>query len=147
MPNMQPSAAERFLTKVHMTDNCWTWTASKNRDGYGQFHVAGAKFAAHRWLYQLFVGPIPTGLELDHLCRNPACVRPSHLEPVTHRENVLRGASPIAAHAAKTHCSQGHPYDEENTGRRAAGWRQCRMCHRDQSREHMRRKRAGTATG
>ncbi|MGW6747602.1 HNH endonuclease signature motif containing protein [Streptomyces sp. NPDC055006] len=138
----RPSPTERFLTKVDMTANCWTWTASTNPDGYGQFYVGQAKFLAHRWLYERCVGPIPAGTELDHRCRNRACVRPSHLDPVSHRENVLRGVSPTALHAAKTRCVSGHPFDEENTRVTAQGARRCRTCHREASREHMQQRRA-----
>lgn len=71
-------------------DGCWTWDGQL-KDGYGKYSHKGKTYAAHRWAYQQLVGPIPTGLQLDHLCRNPPCVRPDHLEPVTSRENVLRG--------------------------------------------------------
>jgi hypothetical protein len=93
----------------------------------------------HRVAYELLVGPIPEGLELDHLCRNTRCVNPEHLEPVTGRENLMRAVSSWAAkNAAKTHCPQGHPYDEENTKVKRDGGRACRAC----GREFMRRKRA-----
>ena len=128
----------RFLSKVSVGDDCWEWTDALSKEGYGYFsigpRVARIYLRAHRVSYEMFVGPIPHGLELDHLCRNPGCVRPDHLEAVTHRENVLRGASPSALHAIKTHCSKGHPYDEENTYRYPNGKRQCRTCHRDRNR-------------
>ncbi len=79
-----------FFAKVEFTDACWLWTASTDWYGYGWFWV-GAPRRAHRVCYEWLVGPIPAGLELDHLCRVPACVRPEHLEPVTHAENVRRG--------------------------------------------------------
>lgn len=81
---------------------------------------------AHRVAYEEIMGPVPEGLELDHLCRTRSCVNPSHLEPVTHRENMNRGD---VATRRKTHCPKGHPYDEENTGI-YNGYRNCRACAR-----------------
>jgi hypothetical protein len=96
----------------------------------------------HRWVYEQLVGPIPAGLVLDHLCRNPACVRPMHLEPVTQQENILRGQGLAAANAVKTECSRGHPYTEANTYRRPDGYRDCRECVNLRSRERNERRRA-----
>jgi len=89
---------------------------------------------AHRVLYEWTVGPVPAGLELDHLCRVRRCVRPSHLEPVSRRENLLRGVTIPAAHVAKTHCPAGHPYVGANLELRPRGYRVCRTCHRERSR-------------
>ena len=80
---------ERFWSKVNKTDTCWIWTAAKNQDGHGRFRH-GRLVLAHRFAYELLVGPIPKGLDLDHLCQNPACVNPAHLEPVTRKENTRR---------------------------------------------------------
>jgi hypothetical protein len=77
---------------------------------------------------ELFVGPIPEGLVIDHLCRNRGCINPTHMEPVTNAENVLRGEGPTAVNARKTHCKRGHPFDDVNTYVYAKG-RACRMCH------------------
>jgi hypothetical protein len=114
---------------------CWEWTACLDHAGYGKANriaQVGVTQKAHRISYTLLVGPIPDGLELDHLCLNRKCVRPSHLEPVTHAENHRRRV------AAKTHCDRGHRYNDANTYYRANGTRQCRVCARDD----MRRKRA-----
>lgn len=127
---------ERFWPKVRKTHRCWDWLANTSTNGYGQFWCDGRLVAAHRWAYERFMGPVPDGLELDHLCRNPACVNPDHLEPVSHRENSLRGTNPTAQNARKTHCKRGHEFTPENTrvyidahsGREA---RECRQCTRE----------------
>jgi hypothetical protein len=119
---------ERFEAKV-MRDpmsGCWLWAGAAMAKGYGSFGaVPGKLILAHRWAYEHFVGPIPAGLVIDHLCRNRSCVNPAHLEAVTGLENTRRGARAIA-----THCKHGHPFDDENTIRRANGGRDCRMCQR-----------------
>lgn len=123
----------RFWAKVLITDGgCWQWQANLVQ-GYGHFSVRTRTHKAHRWAYKFFVGPIPEGLHLDHLCRNPACCNPAHLEPVTPRENTMRSDNIIAHHAHKTHCHRGHPFSSENTkpvkrGGVIAG-RSCRVCN------------------
>lgn len=124
----------RFWEKVVITDDCWTWTAFKDRHGYGRVSLvtpAGkiTRFA-HRIAYQEVRHELPDD-ELDHLCRNTSCVRPAHLEPVSHSENVRRGRS--GAHwRAKTHCPAGHAYTPENTYRLPSrpNARYCRACRR-----------------
>ncbi len=121
----------RFLAKVDKGDGtgCWLWMGGQGTLGYGLFTLYHRNMPAHRWSYEHFVGPIPAGLVIDHLCRTHACVRPDHLEPVTTRENVLRGISPAARYARATHCIRGHPFDEANTHRYKGG-RICRECRR-----------------
>lgn len=96
--------------------------------GYARLCWNAKKVYAHRIAYQLLVGPIPEGMQLDHLCRNRRCVNPDHLEPVTHAENVRRGLSG-AYLRARTHCPKGHPYDQANTYVSNSGSRNCRACH------------------
>lgn len=135
------AALDRFAEKVALTDGgCIVWIGGLNGVGYGQFY-RGKRFRgdtgktyAHRWSYEYHVGPIPEGLELDHLCRNPACVNPEHLEPVTPQVNKLRGTSPAAIHARKTHCPAGHPYAGTNLYvYPTTGIRRCRECGRQQA--------------
>lgn len=129
---------ERMWAKFQRDENgCWLWTGCIMATGYGQVNLGGRSAGlsvAHRAMYELIVGPVPPGLDLDHLCRVRHCVNPSHLEPVTRRVNLLRGETVTAANAAKTHCPQGHAYDEANTIR-YEGKRQCRICGNDRRRE------------
>lgn len=132
-----PAVIARFWTKVHAPKltACWEWTASR-RNGYGQFGVsADAIVPAHRFAYEYLVGPIPEGLVIDHLCRNPACVNPRHLEPVSSGENVLRGESPQACNARKTHCKHGHEFTPENTYVDRGSRRHCKVCRARRTRE------------
>jgi hypothetical protein len=104
---------------------------SKSTLGYGGFRDAKSRMVpAHRWAYETIVGSIPEGLELDHLCRNPSCVNPGHLEPVPHRENLARGIG----NGSKTHCPKGHAYSPENTYTGPNGNRGCRTCRRNRPR-------------
>lgn len=121
---------DRLTAKVGFEDSCWPWLAYRNPLGYGMAWDSRRRQMrlAHRVLYEVIVGDLPPGFELDHLCRLRACVNPDHLEPVTHHENVLRGDIRSIS-GNKTHCPQGHPYDEENT-RLIAGRRQCKECGR-----------------
>lgn len=136
------------MEKVEFSGDCWVWTAAKTRTGYGQFRD-GTMRSAHRWFWEQTVGPVAEGLELDHLCKNRACVNPVHLEPVTHLENIRRADSPSEGlkkvwarkHAERTHCPNGHEFTEENT-LRYPGKRMCRKCNTDKARAWRERKAA-----
>lgn len=82
---------DRFAEKVNKTETCWLWTGARNAKGYGTIRDGKRQRNAHRVAYELFVGPIPAGLVIDHLCRTRNCVRPDHLDPVTNQVNVKRG--------------------------------------------------------
>lgn len=109
---------------------CIEWMAYRRPDGYGEVRIDSQGFLAHRWAYEQEIGPIPPGLEIDHLCRNRACVNVEHLETVTRRENVRRGIRGVLT----THCPSGHPYSGRNLYVNARGWRFCRICARDRER-------------
>lgn len=134
--------ADAFWEKVDRTEGCWLWRASVDAEGYGKFQVPGVASSAHRYAYLIAVGSIPDGMHIDHVCHSRdaqcaggkgclhrRCVNPAHLEAVTPRENVLRSNGPAALAARRTHCPQGHPYDEANTAWRQ-GRRKCRACDR-----------------
>jgi len=124
--------ADRTLAKVVYDHGCWTFTGH-TKNGYGRICIGGSRIAStHRVVYEALVGRIPVGMEIDHLCRNRACCNPLHLEPVSHRENALRGARSQTDHSI-THCPRGHEYTPENV-RLKNGWRVCRQCGRDDSR-------------
>lgn len=146
---------ERFYAKVnyygpqmdHMDSNCWVWTAGRDKDGYGAFSIKGRKVRAHRFAYLLDVGEL-NDFHIDHLCRNKACVRWSHLEAVTNRENSARRAQ------SQTHCKNGHEFTEENTARYtytvrdsrsgnrySTVYRSCRACTKDRNAARTSRKK------
>ena len=135
-PQAPVSPLERFGAKVAFGPGCWVWMGAKNRAGYGVFSVGKGTVLAHRFA----VGPVPDGLQLDHLCRNRACVRPSHLEAVTGKVNMERSGP-----ARRTHCPAGHLYDAANTKWSSRGWRQCRTCANAGSRLYRLRKKEATA--
>lgn len=139
------TAVERFWAKVKKTPTCWPWTACQNSSGYGVLRVDGKLVLAHRFAYELLVGPIPEGLELDHVkergCRHRHCVNPAHLEPVTRQVNQLRSDSPSGRNSVKTHCPQGHPYSGENLYI-DGGARRCRTCSRVRGNARSKRIRA-----
>lgn len=125
---------------------CWIWNSAKQSDGYGSFWFAGRAALAHRIAYEWENGPIPLGLEPDHLCRTRACVRPSHMEVVTKLVNMMRGNGKGVENAAKTHCPKGHAYTPENTIviTKPGGVferRECKVCRRATGRKAQQRYR------
>ncbi|MFK0296402.1 HNH endonuclease signature motif containing protein [Streptomyces sp. NPDC090442] len=141
---MDRPTVSRFTNKVtptgpwslrrHCPGPCHLWTGATNNKGYGAFWANGRTTKAHRYAYEQHIGPIPTGLEIDHRCNRRECVNPAHLEAVTHRINILRSSNHVARRAAVTHCPAGHPYDQANTYRAPNGSRKCRTCKRNQQR-------------
>lgn len=132
----------RFHEKWVAVDECLIWTANVNSQGYGLFWLKDRKVLAHRLAYEMATGPIPDGLTIDHLCRTTRCVCPSHLEAVTHRENVRRGTSPAAIAGQRASCARGHVYDDANTYITRRGGRDCRACHRERERRRRIRRRS-----
>lgn len=128
-----PPLRERLLSQliIDPETGCLLWTGWRNDTGYGYIRAEGGRrVRIHRLMYEWFVGPIPDGMQIDHLCRVRHCASPAHLEPVTCRENLLRGDTLQARNASKTHCDHGHEFTPENTYQRGehGKWRGCRAC-------------------
>ena len=139
------SLPDRVAEKIRLTNTCWIWTAGLHFRGYGEVWDESLRDGklAHRYVYERLVGPVPDGLVLDHLCRNRRCVNPEHLEPVTHRENILRGTGQSARNAAKTECVHGHPLSGANLYvMPSTGHRYCRVCRNAKKRAQRARRRA-----
>jgi hypothetical protein len=144
---MNERVVQRFWSHVTKSDGCWLWTGFKDRDGYGKFFVQTAggrsiKAYAHRFAYEMFVGPIPAGYQVDHLCRIRDCIRFDHLEAVTPQENNRRSNSLSACRARQTRCLRGHDFNDANMRINPDGRRDCRVCDREDKRLIRLRKRA-----
>lgn len=148
----RPTVRERLLSKavINWNTGCWEWTAAKAGGGYGKISIQGRHHPAHRVAYELIEGPIPEGLELDHLCHTNSascpggpscphrrCVNPAHLEPVTSRENSMRAA----VNGTETHCKRGHERSEANTYL-LNGTKFCRACNLAAVNRYKQRRRA-----
>ncbi len=151
IPRRRPAnTIQSILSRAVPQENgCWEWQGAKTSAGYGNVKYQGKAQCVHVVVFEAIKGPVPEGLEIDHLCHTKACTvpqreclhrlccNPAHLEPVPHRVNVLRGTAgeKIARISRnKTHCPKGHPYDEANTGRTHQGHRFCLECKRSQGR-------------
>lgn len=141
--NVGDRLGDVILARTRETDRgCLEWTATRFVSGYGRLKSAGRDTVAHRLAYEAVFGTVASDLQLDHLCRNRACVNPFHLEPVTGQENQLRGDTFARANAAKTHCPKGHPLEPGNLVTRKERKRQCLECHRATTRATLARWRA-----
>jgi HNH endonuclease len=148
------SLEERFWARVQQAgdDECWPWTGMRSRGGYGLIYLSknpnrtNRCGVAHRVAWELLRGPIPDGLQIDHLCRVRHCVNPAHLEPVTSRENMLRGV-PFRTRRLTTHCPAGHEYTEANIYVGRDGARSCRDCWPRKNREAYLRRVAAKRDG
>lgn len=118
---------------VNLEAPCWLTTKNLTNGGYSTMRATPGSnpILTHRYMWTVMRGPIPPGLEIDHLCKVRNCVNPQHMELVTHRENLLRGDGFPGRHARTAHCPSGHPYSDENTYRYPDGARRCRTCSRD----------------
>jgi HNH endonuclease len=128
----------RLLSRITIDPSgCLIWNGETDPDGYGRIYVdQGNRHArVHRVMFEMFSGPIPDGLHIDHRCRVRLCANVAHMELVTNRQNVLRGTGPTAINAGKEKCDAGHDFDLFNTYIRTDGHRRCRQCTRERRRK------------
>lgn len=135
IPALTPEQEERFWSRVevHQPSACWEWTGSRSGSGYGSFSLGArhGSFPAHRVAYAILLGRIDPNESLDHLCRNPSCVNPDHLESVSQRVNTLRGYGITSQNAKKDRCCAGHELTPNNLYIGPQGWRNCLTCKRE----------------
>lgn len=140
-----PAIRARFVAKIEFGpfDVCWPWIGGRTPQGYGHFRLGGSTTTAQRVAYAVYRGDVEPGLTIDHLCGNPSCVNPAHLDAVTHLENLRRGRKSICAiNARKTKCPEGHAYATYFHKSNGRTQRYCPTCKRNKGREWMRRHRA-----
>ena len=140
-----PDAHTRFMNKVIVDSRTWCaiWIGAVDKDGYPIYRYSPTKQGrGHRFSYEQCKGPIPKGSQIDHLCRNRACVNAAHLEIVSPKENTLRGYGPAGNNARKIECINHHPFSKENTRVRPNGGRDCKQCKREVLRRSRARRKA-----
>ena len=136
MAKQLPKSLEERIVR---TPTCWVWLGGHNSEGYSQVQWEGRPLGAHRVIYEALYGPVPEGLEIDHLCRNPGCVNPAHLEAVTHSENIRRGRSSGGGRKEGKVCKHGHDLTDPLNRTSARQGRRCRICHNARVREYKKR--------
>lgn len=129
--------AEQRITKSVVIDEagCWIWQKGKNQYGYGQIRLDKKRWLVHRLTYTLFVGEIPEGMDIDHLCRVRDCCNPSHLEPVDRKTNLVRGEHPNMQAHREGRCARGHVVNADTASPRSDGRLKCRECTNARARE------------
>ena len=132
-PTLGVPPVDRLTHFIDAEGDCWIWTGTISPNGYGSIRVDGTNTTAHRAVWEVLVGSVPEGFHVDHLCRNPPCVNPDHLEPVTPGENHRRGARHKGVYQPPDACPQGHPYEDENLYVHR-GIRYCKTCRRERQR-------------
>lgn len=134
--------SQRLMSKVTKTDSCWLFNGNLNDRGYGRIRRNRGRLEfVQRVAYEIFIGSIPPDMEIDHLCRVRNCVNPSHLEAVSHKENIHRGNGLCAINRRKTQCYKGHKFDAENTYLPPKGGRVCKACTREKDAKYRIRQR------